>query len=124
MIAIDLLEAYGAVIKDFTKSEIIFEEGKLPTHYYQVLSGEVKMNNYNDEGREFTQGIFYKNQCFGEPPLFINQVYPANAVAVEKTQILVLVWLLLRTWHNDYIRKQLWLQRFLLMNLSIGCCDW
>ncbi|WPR71914.1 Crp/Fnr family transcriptional regulator [Flavobacterium sp. NG2] len=88
MIAIDLLEAYGGIVKEYNKSEIIFEEGQMPTHYYQILSGEVKMNNYNDEGREFTQGIFYKNQCFGEPPLFINQVYPANAIAVETTQLI------------------------------------
>ncbi|MGA9638356.1 Crp/Fnr family transcriptional regulator [Flavobacterium sp.] len=88
MIAIDLLEEYGGFIKEYNKAESIFEEGKLPTHYYQILSGEVKMNNYNDEGREFVQGFFYKDQCFGEPPLFINQVYPANAIAVENTQLM------------------------------------
>lgn len=88
MIPIDLLEKYGALTKSFTKSETIFEEGKSPTHYYQILSGEVKMNNYNDDGREFTQGFFNKNQSFGEPPLFLNRVYPANAIAVEDTQVL------------------------------------
>ena len=80
MIAIDLLEKYGALKKSFDKNEIIFEEGNLPTHYYQIISGEIKMSNYNDDGREFIQGIFYKKQSFGEPPLFLNQDYPANAV--------------------------------------------
>jgi CRP-like cAMP-binding protein len=88
MIAIDLLEEYGGISKEFNKSEIIFEEGKLPTYYYQILSGEVKMNNYNDDGREFIQGLFYKGQCFGEPPLFIHQNYPANAIAVENTNVI------------------------------------
>lgn len=88
MIAIDLLEEYGGILKEFGKSEIIFEEGTLPTHYYQIVSGEVKMNNYNDDGREFTQGLFYKEQCFGEPPLFIQQNYPANAIAVENAIII------------------------------------
>jgi CRP-like cAMP-binding protein len=90
MIATDLLEKYGALKKFFAKSEIIFEEGNLPTHYYQILSGEVKMSNYNDDAREFIQGIFYKDQSFGEPPLFLNQNYPANAIAVEDSEILYL----------------------------------
>ena len=91
MIAIDLLEKYGALKKSFDKNEIIFEDGHLPTHYYQIISGEVKMSNYNDDGREFIQGIFYKGQSFGEPPLFLNQNYPANAIAVEDAEILLLL---------------------------------
>jgi CRP-like cAMP-binding protein len=90
MIAIDLLEKYGALKKSFAKNETIFEEGNLPTHYYQIISGEVKMSNYNDDAREFIQGIFYKEQSFGEPPLFLNQKYPANAIAVEDSEVLLL----------------------------------
>ena len=88
MITIELLEKYDATQKSYAKATSIFKEGKLPTHYYQILSGEVKMNNYNDDGREFIQGIFYKNQSFGEPPLFLNQKYPASAVVVEDAEIL------------------------------------
>lgn len=90
MIAVSLLEKYGASKKSFSKNEIIFEEGNLPAHYYQILSGEIKMSNYNDDGREFIQGIFYKKQSFGEPPLFLNQKYPANAIAVEESEIILL----------------------------------
>ena len=90
MITSELLEKYGAVKKSFDKNEIIFEEGNLPAHYYQIISGEVKMSNYNDDGREFIQGIFYKGQSFGEPPLFLNQNYPANAIAVDDSEIFLL----------------------------------
>lgn len=90
MIAPELLEKYGAVKKSFDKNEIIFEEGIFPSNYFQILSGEVKMSNYNDDGREFIQGIFYKGQSFGEPPLFLNQKYPANAIAVEECEIFLL----------------------------------
>lgn len=90
MIAIELLEKYGAQKKYLEKNSICFEEGNLPAHYYQIISGEIKMSNYNDDGREFVQGFFYKNQSFGEPPLFIDQAYPANAIAVEHTEILYL----------------------------------
>ena len=90
MIATDLLEKYDALKKSFDKNETIFEEGNVPTHYYQIISGEVKMSNYNDDGREFIQGIFYKDQSFGEPPLFLNQNYPANAITVNDSEILLL----------------------------------
>jgi len=90
MITIELLEKYDVAKKSFDKNDIIFEEENLPLHYYQIISGEVKMSNYNDDGREFIQGIFYKGQSFGEPPLFLNQKYPANAIAVEDTEIFIL----------------------------------
>jgi CRP-like cAMP-binding protein len=90
MIAAELLEKYGALKKSFSKNEIIFEEGNLPAYYFQIISGEIKMSNYNDDGREFIQGIFYKGQSFGEPPLFLNQKYPANAIAVEESELFLL----------------------------------
>jgi CRP-like cAMP-binding protein len=58
MIATELLEKYGAVKKFFNKSDVVFEEGNLATYYYQIISGEIKMSNYNDDGRECIQGIF------------------------------------------------------------------
>lgn len=88
MIATELLEKYGAALKLYKKTETIFKEGNQAMHYYQILSGEVKMNNFNDDGREFIQGFFNKNQSFGEPPLFLNRPYPANAIAVEDSEIL------------------------------------
>lgn len=88
MIATELLEKYGATLKLYKKTETIFKEGNQAMHYYQILSGEVKMNNFNDDGREFIQGFFNKNQSFGEPPLFLNRPYPANAIAVEDSEIL------------------------------------
>jgi CRP-like cAMP-binding protein len=90
MIVSDLLEKYCSVKKYFPKNEIIFEQGNLPAYYYQIISGEVKMSNYNDDACEFIQGIFYKDQSFGEPPLFLNQHYPANAIAVEDSEIFLL----------------------------------
>ena len=90
MIAAELLEKHGSLKKSFGKNEIIFEEGNLPAYYFQIISGEVKMSNYNDDGREFIQGIFYKEQSFGEPPLFLNQKYPASAISVEESELFLL----------------------------------
>jgi CRP-like cAMP-binding protein len=90
MINKKLLEQYGALEKRFRKSEVIFEVGTEAHYYFQILSGEVKMNNYNDEGKEFIQGFFKPGESFGEPPLFVNRLYPANAIATEDSVLLVI----------------------------------
>ena len=77
----DLLLTYGAAAKKYKKTEFIFYEGDVSRFYYQVLEGKVKMCCYNEEGRIFTQGMFGPGDSFGEPPLFINETYPACAVA-------------------------------------------
>ena len=90
MIPEELLLKFNAYYKDFKKGEIIFSENHAAYNYYQICSGAVKMNNYNDDGKEFIQGVFYKNQSFGEPPLFIDVKYPANAETISDSKILVI----------------------------------
>lgn len=90
MIPTKLLIDFNAELKEFQKEDIIFSENNSARNYYQIKSGIVKMNNYNDDGKEFIQGIFYKEQSFGEPPLFIDINYPANAVAIENSVLYIL----------------------------------
>jgi len=90
MINKNLLIEFGAEEKSFQKNERIFSEQDYARYYFQVLEGVVKMNNYNEDGKEFIQGIFYKDQSFGEPPLFSDITYPANAEAITDTTILAL----------------------------------
>lgn len=90
MIPEELLLNFNAHYKQYKKGEIIFSENTTATNYYQICSGIVKMNNYNDTGKEFIQGVFYKNQSFGEPPLFIDVKYPANAKTISDSTILVI----------------------------------
>ncbi|MGV9003029.1 Crp/Fnr family transcriptional regulator [Flavobacterium sp.] len=89
MIAPELLELYTAKRKKFKKGEIIFQEGSEPHHYYQIIEGEVKMCNFNDAGREFIQGFFRNGESFGEPPLFLNRAYPANAIAITHCELYI-----------------------------------
>ena len=90
MISAELLEQHQATRKSYKKNDVIFEQGKLPLNYYQIISGEVKMCNFNDDGREFIQGIFHDGQSFGEPPLFLERVYPALAIALTDCELFVL----------------------------------
>lgn len=87
MIPIEALLEFGASKVSYPKGELIFSEGELAKNYYQVISGEVKMNNFNYDGKEFVQGIFYTGQSFGEPPLLADVKYPANAEAITDAEL-------------------------------------
>lgn len=77
----------GAILKKYKRGEFLFQEGSIARYYYQVHQGEVKMNNYNQEGKEYIQGIFTKEKSFGEPPLFADFKYPANAEAIVDSEV-------------------------------------
>jgi CRP/FNR family transcriptional regulator len=80
-IDIDLLFSWGAISKKYRKNDVIFDIGDTANFYFQIIEGNVKMFSTNDEGKEFTQGIFSNGESFGEPPLFINKNYPSKAIA-------------------------------------------
>ncbi|MEZ4923101.1 MAG: Crp/Fnr family transcriptional regulator [Crocinitomicaceae bacterium] len=85
-----VLNKYGASEKKYFRDEVVFNKNGTPKFYFQVVSGKVKMSTYNDAGKEFIQGIFVEGNSFGEPPLFGDFDYPANAVALEECIVLVL----------------------------------
>jgi CRP/FNR family transcriptional regulator len=87
-INIDILIAWGGAAKKYKKGEYIFYEGDIPSNYYQIIKGTVKMCNTNMDGKEFTQAEFKEGSSFGEPPLFINEAYPASAIASEDAIVL------------------------------------
>lgn len=90
MISEGLLLDFGARKVDYSKGDQLFAEGEAAQNYYQVVSGEVKMNNYNQDGKEFIQGMFSAGQSFGEPPLFASVKYPANAEALTDAVVIQL----------------------------------
>ncbi|CAN5251163.1 hypothetical protein BH23BAC2_BH23BAC2_26550 [soil metagenome] len=90
MIVEDLLLDFGAKKILYSKGIQLFRDGDTALNYYQVVSGEVKMNNFNLDGKEFIQGIFTAGQSFGEPPLFADVKYPANAEALTDSEVIQL----------------------------------
>ena len=87
MIPDDLWQAYGARVVHLAKGETLFDQGTTAGSFFQVKSGRVKMVSFNDEGREFVQGMFTEGQSFGEPPFFNDVPYPAAAVAVTESAV-------------------------------------
>lgn len=87
-ITTDILITWGAVSKKVKKGEFIFNDGEHASFYYQVVKGTIRMFNTNEDGKEFTNGEFIEGQSFGEPPLFIDEPYPASAVATEDSVVM------------------------------------
>mgnify|MGYP000005814222 CR=1 FL=1 len=92
------------LFKRYAASELVLEKGAPiffrgdRAHFFHILrTGRVKMVRMNEEGKEFVQGYFAPGQSFGEPPFFIDEDYPATAVAVEPSVVL-------RMQRNDYAR--------------------
>lgn len=90
IISEDQLLAYGADYEDYDIGQNIFREGGLPKFYFQIVNGIVELNNYHEDGKEFTQNILSVGQSFGESLLFNERAYPMSAVAKTKCKILKL----------------------------------
>lgn len=90
MIDENLLKQFGARLGSFDKGETLFNQGDTPRYYFQIQMGAIKMNNFNDEGKEFVQGLFSEGDSFGEPPIFLEDIYPANAVAIVSSKVFLL----------------------------------
>ncbi|HEY6976561.1 MAG TPA: Crp/Fnr family transcriptional regulator [Chitinophagaceae bacterium] len=88
MVQKDILLNQGGVFEKYKKNECIFFEGDMPAFYFQIFEGSVRIVNVNEDGREFIQDIFKKDESFGEPALFIDASYPATAIANEPTTLI------------------------------------
>lgn len=77
-------------IRIFNENEEIFAEGETASSLPIVLAGKVKMVRFLEIHREVIIGIFQSGEMFAVPPVFDGEPYPATAIAMEETKILLL----------------------------------
>ncbi len=85
------LENVAAVslVKAFDKGGYLFREGD-PSHgFYVVQRGAVNVHRVSAAGREQVIHIFRAGESFAEATLATAQGYPADACALESTQVLL-----------------------------------
>lgn len=90
MIPEDIILQFGARLKYYSKDQSIIHEGEYAEFYFQIKTGQVKMFNLTEDGKEFIQGFFENGDSFGEPPLFGVFKYPATALTLEPSEIYLL----------------------------------
>ena len=83
--------------KTFKASVEIFAEGEQADFLPVILSGKVKMIHFLEAGKEVIIGIFGAGEMFAVPPVFDGEPYPATAITMEKSKILLL-------YRKDFLR--------------------
>ncbi|SHM73506.1 Cyclic nucleotide-binding domain-containing protein [Chryseobacterium carnipullorum] len=66
----EILHSMGATEENYNPGDYIFRENGSPQFYYQVVTGDVKLNNYSTDGKEFIQNILTSKDAVGESMLF------------------------------------------------------
>lgn len=72
------------------RSSVIFAEGGEADHLPVVLTGKVKMLHLLEGGKEVIIDIFEQGEMFAVPPVFDGGKYPASAIAMEETTLLLI----------------------------------
>jgi CRP/FNR family transcriptional regulator, dissimilatory nitrate respiration regulator len=86
------LDEIGAIAieKPYQRGASIFMEGDEGNGFYIVAEGQVKIFKTSLEGKEQILHIYGPGNPFGEVPVFSGSRFPANAMALVKSQILFL----------------------------------
>lgn len=77
------------VIKALEKGDYLFREGDASLGFYIVQAGAVNVHRVNAAGKEQVIKVFRVGESFAEATLATNMGYPADARAVEPSQILL-----------------------------------
>lgn len=75
--------------RDFKRNEYIFYENEPANAFGIVIKGRVKIVKHSLEGKEVIIRIIPEKQIFGEVAMFDNLPYPASAIAMEDSKILM-----------------------------------
>jgi CRP-like cAMP-binding protein len=81
------LEPYLTTAK-VRKKDTIFSEGEPPEWFYLVLSGKVKITKLSHDGKEIILEVISPTDIFGGVAVIKGFPYPANAVAMEESEVL------------------------------------
>ncbi|HTG01684.1 MAG TPA: Crp/Fnr family transcriptional regulator [Nitrospirota bacterium] len=69
------------------KKEEIFSEGEQPEWFYIVMTGKIKITKLSQDGKEIILEIISPQDIFGGVAVLGNFPYPANAVAMEDSEL-------------------------------------
>jgi CRP/FNR family transcriptional regulator len=78
-----------SVLKDFDKGDYLFREGDSPLGFYVIQQGSVNVHRMNAAGREQVIHVFRAGESFAEATLTMPGGCPANARALEPSQVLL-----------------------------------
>src|SRR5208283_4054475 len=78
------------IFEHYARKKEIFLEGDDPDWFYIVISGKVKVTKLSSDGREIIMEVISTSDFFGGFAVLKGFPFPANAVAMEDSEILKL----------------------------------
>ncbi len=78
------------VLKSLEKGEFLFREHEKAQGFYVVHSGAINVHRVTPEGKEQIICIFRQGEPFAEITLTTVDTYPADAVALESSQVILI----------------------------------
>jgi CRP/FNR family transcriptional regulator, dissimilatory nitrate respiration regulator len=78
-----------SAVKSFEKDDYLFHEGDAATGFYIIQRGAVNIHRVNAAGKEQIIHVFRAGESFAEAALATPTGYPADARALEPTQVLL-----------------------------------
>lgn len=101
--AADLATVAGSCsMRSLQKGEMLFREGEKSEGFYVLQTGSISVYKVTPDGREQIICVFRPPESFAEVTLATIENYPANAVALEPSQVIVVN----RSRFRDLIRHQ------------------
>ncbi len=89
--ASDLSAVAGiTVLRRLDKGDYLFHEGEMASGFYIVQRGAINVHRVNAAGKEQVIHIFRAGESFAEAALATPSGYPADARAVEPSQVLLI----------------------------------
>lgn len=77
-------------INTFEADAPIFSEGETAVFLPIVVSGKIKVYRFLSPGNEVIVNVFGTGEIFAIPPVLDGSIYPANAAALERSEILLI----------------------------------
>ena len=111
--------AQRCIKKGLHKKEILFLEGEPGHAVFICIRGDIQLHKTTHDGREIVIKLIQPGEMFAEVILFEKKYYPVSAIALSKSQLLMVTkqhfneLLQLEDFRNDFICMLMRKQRYL-----------
>ncbi len=107
--------AEACTVRSLPKGGLLFREGEKSEGFYVMQSGSVSIFRLTPDGREQIICVFHAPESFAEAAMATVETYPANAMALEPSQVIVVN----KSRFRDLIRRQPELSLHMLGSMSV-----